>query len=138
MKQKRKEEFTTLQDEVGNRVICKNNGVRIVLSLKLRSETKYRRIGTVNIKSKTFDVRRIRAKHLFRAIGGYGFNHKLISEAKLFDKIKLSDELEQWKFPTSYLLTEGDFLYFKSPQGFERQIFLSLAQLERFKKAPKI
>ena len=137
-KTKAKEVFKTISDDSGNLVLCKNNGKRIVLSLKLRTHTKTRRIGVINIERKVFEVKRKRAKHLFRKNSSYGFNHKLLADAKLFNKIRLSDEQCEWLIPKEFILENGSFLHFKSAGGFERQIFIPLTEIEAFKKAPKI
>ena len=130
--------FRTISDETGNLLICKNNGKRVALSLKLIAETKTRRIGVINIARKIFEVRRKRSKHLFRANTSYGFNHKLLDEAKLFTQVRLSDESQEWLIPKEYILENGSFLHFKNPGGFERQIFIELNKITQFEKQPKI
>jgi len=126
----------SISDEVGNLVIVKNNGVRLIITLKLRAETRFRKLGVVNLAQKSFDVKRKRAKHLFRKTSSYGFNSKLLHETKTFDTIRLSDETERWTIPVAYILENGHYLNFKNPQGFEVQIFIQLDKIEQFKKAP--
>lgn len=129
--------FRTISDESGNLVVIRDNKVRLILSLKLASETKKRRIGIVNLARKTFEVKRKRDKHLFRKSLSYGFNHKILSDAKLFDTIRLSDEHQEWVIPKSYILENGHFLHFKSAGGFERQIFIELVKISQFEKPKK-
>lgn len=127
----------SLTDEVGNQLICKNNGKRIIMSLKLVKEDRYRRIGIINLATKTMEVRRKRGLHLFRKGNSYGFNHQLLADAKLFDKIRLFDEEGEWVIPKEYILTNGSFLNFINKGGFERQTFVTLEEIEQFKRQPK-
>jgi hypothetical protein len=124
----------TLSDPKGNLLICKNNGKRIIVTLKLLSEKKGRRIGIVNAKRKVFDVRRIREKHLFKKFQGYGFNHKLLADAKLFDKVRLTDNYGQWLIPKEFILESKKYLNFEKSGGFELQVFVSLEEIEQFKR----
>ena len=71
-----------------------------------------------------------------RKFDGYGFNHKLIADSKLFDTVRLTDDFSEWKIPKKFILDNGMFLNFKG-QGFEVQIFVTLNQIEQFKKEPK-
>lgn len=125
-------------DDKGNLLILKNNGKRIILILKLRTHKKLRRIGVVNLKRKVFEVKRKRDKHLMRVNQSYGFNHKLLADAKLFDKIRLMDEHAEWLIPVSYILENGTFMNFINKGGFELQIFIPLHTIEHFKKEPRI
>lgn len=127
----------SLSDDYGNLLITKNNGKRILLTLKLVSEKKFRRIGTINLEQRVIDIRRKRSKHLFNRNESYGFNYKLLADAKLFDNIRLTDEHQTWKFPKQFVLDEGSFLHFKK-EGFERQIFVTLQQLSQYTKPAKI
>jgi hypothetical protein len=135
---KKKDEFNSLTDENGNKLLIKNNSVRLVLYLKLKSESKSRKLGIVNLDQKVFEVKRVRAKHLFRKNQSYGFNHKLLDEAKLFDKIRLKDDFQEWLIPKNFILENGDFLYFKNNGGFERQIFIELDKIKEFSRKTKI
>ena len=130
--------FKTISDEAGNLLTVANNGKRLLLSLKLCSESKKRRIGIVNLQRRVFEVKRTRTKHLFRKNQSYGFNHKLLADAKLFDNIRLSDEHKEWLIPKEYILSEGSFLHFKNNGGFERQIFIELDKIIQFEKETKI
>lgn len=138
---KEQEEIRTVTDECGNALLCVSNGKRIKLILKLISEQtptkkKSRRLGIINKAVKTFYIRRKRERHLFLKTNSYGFNYKILSEALLFDKIRLIDDVAEWLIPKKFILEEGKFLFFKS-EGFEKQIFITLDQMEQFKKEPK-
>ena len=133
-KAKAKDEVKSISDEVGNLVIVKNNGTRIILTLKLVSETRFRKLGIVNLAQKSFEVKRKREKHLFRKLYSYGFNSKLLHDAKMFNTVRLSDETCRWTIPVSFILENGTYLNFKG-QGFETQIFINLDKIEQFKKA---
>jgi len=133
----KKEEIVTRGDEYGNLVVLKNNGVRIIATLRLRSETKGRRIGVINIAQKTLYIKRSRSKHLFRKNESYGFNHKFLADAKLFDKVRIQDESQEWVLPKSYILENGSFLHFKNPQGFELQIFMPLEKMAQFERSAR-
>ena len=136
-KSKSKDIIKSVSDDYGNLIVCKNNGTRIILSLKLVEEQRYRKIGVINLAQKTLSVKRKRDKHLFRKLGAYGLNHKLISDTKLFNKVRLSDEHSEWLIDNDFILKNGEFLHFKNPQGFELQTFISLHSIEQFKRQPK-
>jgi len=121
-----------VKDENGNMLLAYNDGKSILISLKLREETRYRDLGTIDISNRIIKMVRDSKKHIMRKISGYGFNHKLLFDAKTFDKINLKDENSTWSIPKSYILENGSFLHFKE-QGFERQIFISLKEIEKFK-----
>lgn len=118
-------------DAQGNIITADNNGKTAVLSLKLASESKSRKLGIIDIEKRTFEVKRVYSKHLFRKFNAYGFNHKILSETKLFDTIILSDDFNKWKFPVSLVLQKGKFLNF-SKGGFELQVFIGLSELKDF------
>lgn len=136
-KAKAKDSVVSMGDDAGNLLVIRNNGARLILSLKLRAEDRYRRVGVVNLSRKTLEVKRSRDKHLFRMNSSYGFNHKLLEEAKSFDKIRLKDEFSEWKIPTKFILENGSFLHFQG-QGFELQTFVTLQQIEQFKRPVKV
>lgn len=132
MKTKKKEITKQIADNVGNKIIASNNGNRIKVLLKLNSEIRSRLLGYINIKSKSIKIIRKKEIHLLHKNNSYGFNHTLLADAKTFDKILLKDELNAWNIPTQFILDNGKFLFFKE-QGFEKQIFVSLEQLNQFK-----
>ena len=129
---KKQEVTKQICDSVGNKIIASNNGDRIKVLLKLNTELRSRLLGYVNIKSKSIKIIRKKELHLMHINNSYGFNHTLLSDAKTFDKILLKDELNAWNIPTQFILENGKFLFFKE-QGFERQIFISLEQINQFK-----
>jgi len=129
---KKQEVTKQISDSAGNKIIASNNGDRIKVLLKLNSELRSRLLGYVNIKSKSIKIIRKKEVHLLYKNNSYGFNHTLLADAKTFDKILLKDELNAWKIPTQFILENGKFLFFKE-QGFEKQIFISLEQINQFK-----
>lgn len=135
-KQKSPDEIRTVGDDFGNLIKCANNGKRIVISLKLTSETRHRKLGVINLKQRSMQIKRNRDKHLMYKFDAYGFNHKLLADSKLFDTIRLSDNIAEWVIPKEFILDNGKFLNFKG-QGFELQTFITLSQIEQFKKTPK-
>lgn len=135
-KQKAPDDIRTVGDDFGNLIVCANNGKRIVLSLKLASETRHRKLGVINLKQRSMQIKRNRDKHLMYKFDAYGFNHKLLADSKLFDTIRLSDNIAEWVIPKEFILDNGKFLNFKG-QGFELQTFITLSQIEQFKKTPK-
>lgn len=132
------DEIKMISDDHGNLVQIKDNGKRLILSLKLATHTKTRRLGVVNLQRKIFEVRRNRDKHLFRKNQSYGFNHKLLSEAKKFDKVRLIDDECEWLIPVEFILKNGKFLNFINSGGFELQIFIELSRIEEFKRKKRI
>lgn len=125
-----------IDDEIGNRLQVCTNDKRVVLYLILKSEQgKKRRLGVITKSTKTLFIKRRRMVHLLRKGNAYGFNEYVLENAKLFDKIKLTDEQSEWKVPVKFILEKGTYLHFKK-QGFELQKFVSLEQLEPFKTNP--
>lgn len=134
---KPKDEIKTLSDEYGNLILVCNNGVRIVLKLKLKSEKRTRRLGVINLGQKTIEIKRDSTKHLFKKNRSYGFNYQVLNDGKKFDNVRLKDEANEWLIPKSYILDNGKFLFFKE-EGFERQVFVTLAEIEQFRRTTKI
>ena len=91
-------------DEKGNQIIAKTNEHIISVCLKLASENKDRILGLVNKTEKTFQINRIREKHLLKRNKSYGFNYYVIKNAKTFDKIYLIDDVTSWMIPVSFIL----------------------------------
>jgi len=117
-----------IDDVAGNKLII--NGNRILI--KFVRERSAKLIGVINLENRFMFVRRTRSKHLFKKLNAYGFCYHVISEAKKFDFIKLSDEFGTYLIPRKVMLEEGEFLHFKK-QGFELQIFVNLFTLKRYK-----
>ncbi len=122
-------------DEYGNLLKIKNNGKRIVLLLKLANETRHRQIGVINEKQRTLTVYR-EPWHLHRISNSYGFNYQLLDEAKKFDFVRIIAADAEYKIPRTEILSKGNFLFFKE-QGFERQIFVKIEELNNFKRPEK-
>ena len=78
------------------------------------------------------ELKRDRSKHLFRKNNSYGFNEYLIRASKTFDNVKLVDDTGTYVFPKTTILEKGSYLFFKQ-QGFEKQLFLQLDEIEKFK-----
>lgn len=125
-----------LADNFGNALVINEKGNIIKIDLRLANKT-VKHIGNVDIANKTFVVRRNRDKHLFKNANSYGFNYKLIKEAKRFDHVLLNDEKGSYRIPNEVILEQGSFLHFKN-QGFEVQLFLSLEIINQFKVIPVI
>lgn len=119
-------------DDMENYLRIKSNDKLIQLSLKLKSENKLRRIGTVTKSTKTIDIKRKRGKHLHIKSNSYGFNYEVLNNKKSFDTVRLSDEISDWKIPLDFIMKNGKFLYFLQ-QGFEKQIFVTLEQIEQYR-----
>lgn len=132
-KSKSPDVIKSIGDDKGNLLLLKDNGVRIIVSLKLREEKRYRRIGVINMKQKKIEIRRNRAEHLFRKMDAYGLNYKLLADSTKFDKVCITDEHCRWTIPKQYLIDNGKILNF-SQQGFEIQTFIALSDIEIFKK----
>ena len=128
----------SISDDYGNLLISKNNGKRIIVSLKLVKESKSRRIGVINIARKSIDMERNSGKHLFLKTNSYGFNHNLLKKTQLFESIRLRDEKNEWFIPVSYVLEKGHYMNFLNSGGFVLQIFVSLEEIEQFKRNPKV
>ena len=115
-----------------NSLQIKSNDRLIKLKLLLKGD-KPRKIGTITKSTRTIEMKRKRDIHLFRKANSYGFNHYVLSESKHFDWVRLKDDCgNHWKIPKSYILESGKFLHFKC-EGFERQQFVSLEELEQFR-----
>lgn len=126
----------TKTDEYGNSILAIDNGVRIIVQLKLVKETRKRKLGNINIKTKTLYVKRIKERHLHRKSNAYGFNYNFLEGAKRFTKVRLEDNYSEWLIPVEDILQKGIFLHFLE-QGFEKQIFVKLDVLEQYKRKNK-
>jgi hypothetical protein len=122
-----------IQDESGNKI---QNFKKGTIKLFLASEKRGRTIGVVNKQERWLTMRRKQAKHLHYKSNSYGFNYEVISRAKQFDKVLLTDETGSYLIPNKKILEDGSFLWFQS-QGFERQIFLKLEEIKKYKVEPE-
>jgi len=126
-------------DDNGNRIeysqIKTINGIKREINLYLVGKKK-RLLGTIFKRkgSTTFILKviRKRSKHLFLKNRSYGFNYKLMAkciEANV-TLISFVDEIDIFEFPIDLILNKGQFLHFLE-QGFEKQIFLPLKEMEK-------
>lgn len=121
-----------IDDSSKNYLIIKSNNKIIKLTLKLEKDNFSRYIGRVTKSTKTLELKRERAKHLFVKGNAYGFNDYILRNAHSFNMVRLSDEYSHWKVPVEYILKEGEYLHFAG-NGLELQRFVSLENLEKFK-----
>jgi len=125
-----------IDDDGGNKLQIKQNDKLIILTLLLKDD-KPRRIGTVTKSTRTIEMKRKRGVHLFRKGNAYGFCHYVLNNQTTVDWVRLSDDTGgHWKIPVKFILDNGRFLFFKE-QGFEKQLFVSLEELEQFKVLPE-
>jgi len=102
--------------------------------LNLISEPRYRRIGDfVKEEEHVIIMRRNPTRHLLRVANAYGFCYEFLKTARKIKVIRLLivGTKDFYHILISDLLKHGDFLFFKQ-QGFEKQIFLTLEQLEKY------
>lgn len=92
-------------------------------------ENKEKLIGIVDKTNRVLNVKRIRSRHLFQKTMAYGFNYYILKNAKLFDKVHLKDDKDEWIVPVQFILDKGDFKHFKNNGNFELQKFVTLIDL---------
>lgn len=116
-----------IKDKSGNMLYRSGN----VILLDLLSEDRRRRLGT--IVDDYIHMKRDPKKHLLRVANAYGFCYELLATAKKskFIKLYLTGISTSYWIPIKDILEKGDFLFFKK-QGFERQIFLTVEQIEKY------
>ena len=122
----------SIPDQYGNYFEVEESKGWLSVSIKLEKDIRLREIGKVNLKERFIEIKRNKVKHLFRKNNSYGFNEHLIKTGKTFDKIKLIDDGGTYVFPKSEILEKGKYLFFKE-QGFEKQLFLPLEEINKFK-----
>lgn len=132
-KEKAPKVTNSLTDGHGNTLWAVNNSKTVVLSLELFAEKKKRRVGIIDIKRRMLSVVRKRQEHTLHKIGAYGFNYKLLKEAKLFDTVLVIDEQGKYQLTREEIINNGQIMNFVK-QGFELQIFYKLSELINFKK----
>lgn len=120
-----------IRDKEGNEIISERREGQIFLDLNLKGQKK-RALGTIIIATKIFETQRNREKHLMLVNKSYGFNYKIIKEAKLFDTIKLDDNYGRYIIPREEILNKGEVLNF-GKSGFELQIFYPISELQKWK-----
>ena len=121
-----------VEDSFGNAIIVRRGGNTLRLSIRLSKSPKERKIGEIDMPTRTLTVTRNREKHLLKKGNAYGLNHKLIADATRFDTVRIIDDFGRWDVPREFILENGKFLLF-AKQGFELQIFISLEQIAQFK-----
>jgi hypothetical protein len=125
----------TQTDSKGNVITAVNDGITAIISLTLHGDNRKRNIGTIILSERIIEMKRIKAKHLFRKFDAYGFNYKILKETKLFDTIRLTDDNTTWVIPVSQILEKGKILNFDSA-GFELQIFMPLEEMNGYQAVP--
>jgi len=117
-------------DTHGNRLYSK--GATVYLKL---AKGGHRKLGVIDPKQRVFAIKRERGEHLFRKFNAYGFNHHFFSTpSAVFDKILLEDEYGKYVFPVKEIINDhSTYLHFLG-QKFERQVFLPLEVMERFRQ----
>jgi len=135
---KKRPKVSEMPDADGNKIIATDDGEFIQLQLKLKSEGRKRKLGTIDKARGYFFVERSRDKHLFLKNESYGFNYGVLEKAQTFQFICLSDDQGgRWKIPVEYIMDKKNhkIFYFKG-EGFERQVFLPLSLMEPYRKQP--
>jgi hypothetical protein len=118
-----------VEDKHQNKIVTEHYASSVKIFLQLKSEDKSRLVGTIDRASDTLKIRRDRSKHLFLKNRSYGFNHIILKNAKLFNKVHISDKESKWLVTKDYILEKGEFLHFINNGGFELQIFVKLSVL---------
>ena len=118
----------TVQDDFGNEIFAENDKIY----LNLKEDNRKRLLGRLELDSKTLYVKRNRERHLHYKSNSYGFNYLIIKNGTKFNKVVIADNIETFTIPKDDILEKGRFLFFKQ-QGFERQIFISLDDLQEYK-----
>jgi CRISPR/Cas system-associated endonuclease/helicase Cas3 len=127
-----------LKDQQGNALIVKRSVDERYehisnLFIKLSSGGRERLIGTIDKNERVLYTSRMRKKHLLQKAESYGFNYDILNSATSFDEVQLTDEYGTFRIPRKAILEEGSFLWFKG-EGYERQIFLPINILNRYKQ----
>jgi hypothetical protein len=128
----------TQPDERENYFSVESDQLMLVRSiwLHLASENKSRNIGILHVKDRVLKIKRNRARHLFKKNNSYGFSEHIIRTAILFDHILIEDDYGVYRVPREEIMSNGTYLDFKQI-GFEKQIFLSLEIIERYRTSVK-
>lgn len=121
----------TSPDQEGNFFEIVNDADIITIFLKLKKESKKREIGVINVSLSTMFIKRSREKHLFRKNQSYGFNEHIISNATTFQYVRFDDEFISALIPRKVIMEKGSYLHFKEI-GFERQLFLTLEEINKY------
>ena len=103
----------------------------LTVVLYVKAEDRQRTLGIINLTSRKIFMKRERNKHLHKIGNAYGFNYALLTESKRFDTVVLRDEISAFEIPKEYIIENGKIFYYKQT-GFERQVFLTLNELENY------
>lgn len=121
-------------DDNGNSLIYKQykvgGAIRRTLSIKLKGQT--REIAEVKKdKGKFYISVKRKESHIMKVNHSYGFCYNMLKECmeKNMIMIELIAYNGTFLFPIDLILNFGEFLHFKG-QGFEKQIFLRLKEIE--------
>lgn len=115
-------------------------GAQIKLLLSERGESRV--IGLFDPQSGILEVERDPQRHLFRKGNAYGINDEMLRLSRVCHTLRISlisgrgrsrRLVKRFDVPIEWALENGRYLNFKQ-QGFERQIFLSMEQLEGYVK----
>ena len=134
---------TVISDDEGNLIIVDGE----FLKIKLKSEEgRIRMLGQIDFEKGFLHVIRHRGRHLHVKSKSYGFNYYVLSTAKRFDKIMMKEVsgsmtragkggkvIARYLIPVDAILEKGHYLHHQS-SGFELQIFLTLEDMEQFKR----
>lgn len=114
-------------DELGNELFTKGK----TIFLKLVEENYSRRIATIRLENESLFMSRQYDKHRHKKSDSYGFNYRVLKMAKHVKYIDLRDEHNVYRIPIDFILSKGEFLFFKQ-KGFEKQIFVPIPDLKEF------
>lgn len=126
-------QYNSTTDGHGNTLHWVSNGRTVVVTLELFKEKRKRRVGVINIAQRILTVVRKREDHTLHKYSGYGFNYKLIKDAKVFDTVLLIDDNGKYKLPREEIINSGEVLAF-GKAGFELQIFYKHYKLDEYKQ----
>lgn len=103
-----------------------------VVNLKLVNEAYSRKLGIIS--GNRFIVYRNRAKHTFNKTNSYGFSSEVIEGLYKYVGIKFVDVYDDFGMYRLGIevIQSGEFLFFKE-QGFEKQLFVPLEEIEKYK-----
>lgn len=119
-------------DKNSNTLIAENNSI----SLKIKGQSRVRKLFDINKEKDFIYTRRKREKHLLHKANAYGFNWDVLQSAEIVNNVLLQDEKGMYLIPIRKILDDGQFLHFKQQQ-YELQIFLGLDEIEKNRVDPK-
>ena len=117
-------------DQDGNRVYTENKGSSLAVMLEMKNKPAKQ---IAKVYNDSVQIKKDRAKHLFRRNNGYGFNRLLFNN--LPEQVKtliLTDGVGYYEIPIAEVLNSPDTINFDL-QGYEPQILVSLNLIEKFK-----